>query len=151
MRKITKEMSVYLVDDDADDRMIFTRAIAEVAENCSLVAFTSGQQLIDTLRAPEARRERPDVIFLDINMPVITGLETLEVLRTELMLHSLPIAMYSTSNLETDISQALVAGANLYISKPNNFNDLTGILMRALNAIIQYDSSCDYRTFVMSI
>ena len=144
-------MSVYLVDDDADDRMIFAQAIAEVAENCSLVNFSNGRKIIDFLRTPESRLELPDLLLLDINMPILDGLAALEIIRTEMKLYSLPIAMYSTSSLDADITKALVLGANLYITKPSSFDDLTVLLHKALSAVIQHNDDFDYSTFVMTI
>ncbi len=151
MRTITKKISVILVDDDPDDRKIFSEAIAKVAENFVLTTFRSGREIIDFLRNRKSFENACDVIFLDINMPVIDGLETLEIIRNELQLYRQPIAMYSTSSLDSDIMGALAAGANIYIQKPDVFGTLVETLNKALNAVIQHDSSYPIETFVLSL
>jgi len=151
MRKITKKMTVFLVDDDADDRLIFSKAIERVAEACTVVQFRDGLEAIEAVKKEENLASLPDIIFLDVNMPVIDGIETLAIIRNELKLYDQPIAMYSTSRVEADMTNALVAGANVYIKKPSKMADLTEVLCKVLNAVIQYHDTFEMKTFVLSV
>jgi len=73
---------------------------------------------------------KPDVIFLDLNMPVMSGLELLTEIKKQEVLQQIPIIIFSTSQLEDIKREAKQLGAHDYISKPNNFNDLKQILRK---------------------
>ncbi len=70
----------------------------------------------------------PDIIFLDINMPMMTGWECLTKLKGEEAYSPIPVIMYSTSTAKSDIDKSFELGASLFISKPENFQELTRIL-----------------------
>jgi CheY-like chemotaxis protein len=71
---------------------------------------------------------KPDVIFLDLNMPIMSGLELLCKIKKQDILQQIPVIVFSTSQLENIIQEAKSLGAHDYISKPNNFNELKKIL-----------------------
>ncbi|SEP35940.1 Response regulator receiver domain-containing protein [Niastella yeongjuensis] len=69
-----------------------------------------------------------DVIFLDINMPKIDGWECLKQLKNNPDYNSIPVIIYSTSSAKKDIETAYNLGAQLFLSKPEDFRELTKIL-----------------------
>jgi len=149
MPKITKYISVMLVDDDADDRKIFSKALSQVAEKASLTSFSNGKELIDFLNKEKHQESLPDILFLDINMPVMNGIDVLHKLRTDLKISNLPIAIYSTSSHENDILNALKEGANIYITKPRSFDKLTEVIQKVLLSDFQDNSKLTLNTFVL--
>ncbi|MCD6065622.1 MAG: Two-component system-Response regulator, receiver domain [Bacteroidetes bacterium] len=107
-------LHIILADDDADDRYIFSDALKKSGINATLTTFSHCNELIDHLQNGLLH---PDIIFLDINMPKMSGKECLQKIRTDLN-QQIPVVMYSTSSNPEDIEETYHAGANLYITKP---------------------------------
>ncbi|MEJ0056606.1 MAG: response regulator [Bacteroidota bacterium] len=82
-----------------------------------------GQELLDLLRSTDAGNF-PDIILLDLNMPGKNGFETLTEIRSDPGLKHLNVIMFSTSNSERDKNTARERGANNYIVKPSELNQL---------------------------
>ena len=152
MKIITKQMSIILVDDDQEDRELFSEAISEIVETVNLKTFNDGSEIIEYFKVKDNRANLPSILFLDINMPLVNGLEALQILRTELKMNDLSIAMYSTSNLEVNIEEALILGANVYITKPTSYEKLKHVLYKVLQANLQFDkTNLRLDTFVLSV
>ncbi|MGJ8550728.1 response regulator [Winogradskyella wichelsiae] len=122
---------IILTDDDEDDRLLFSEALDEISIKTNLLLFAHGQKLIDYLFQPEIIL--PDMIFLDLNMPIKNGLQSLIDIRSNARFKDIHIAMYSTSLADKDINEAFTSGANMYVNKPNCFN----LLKETLEQILQ--------------
>lgn len=92
---------ILLIDDDIDDTELFADALEMTGEDTNFLHFDNGQETYNYLLS---RKEQPmpDYIFIDINMPVLNGWQVIEKIRTEEMLRTLSIFMYSTSNVAAD-------------------------------------------------
>jgi CheY-like chemotaxis protein len=123
-------LSILLVDDDLDEYDLFTSALKQVSNDYKLIHITGCDDLFSTIS-----NHKPDIVFLDINMPAISGIECLKNIRAEKNFASLPIVIYSTSNNRKNIEQAYENKANLYVVKPYS---LQGII-KALEKIIRID------------
>ncbi|WP_373518009.1 response regulator [Pricia sp.] len=132
-----KILTIALADDDEDDRMFFVEALEELALRVKVCLFKNGQELLDFLNL--SNTEKPDLVFLDLNMPIKNGLECLREIRQNSKLRNVSIAIYSTSSSEKDIEDTFLNGANLYINKPNNFSKLLEALEKALKIDWQYN------------
>ncbi|ALM06910.1 transcriptional regulator [Sediminicola sp. YIK13] len=132
-------LNVALADDDEDDRFLFKEAIDEIKIQTKLSLFTNGQELMDYLNLPNIIL--PQVVFLDLNMPVKNGIQCLKEIRENSALDSMSIAIYSTSSTEKDIEETFVLGANIYINKPNSFTKLKDAIERVLQINWQYNTS----------
>ena len=117
-----KEVHVVLADDDADDREMFEEVVKEIYPKLKFQGAENGEQLMQLLFA--AGQNLPNLIFLDLNMPVKNGLNCLDEIRSHEELKNIPVIIYSTSSNIKDIEETFNRGANLYISKPNTYNDL---------------------------
>ena len=127
---------VFLADDDPEDRLFFSAAITDFKEvSVELMMFEDGVLLIDYLNNCEIL---PDIIFLDLNMPRKSGMECLKEIRQNDRLKKISVAIYSTSSSEQDIEDTFVAGANVYIKKPNDFNMLKKVLSDVVHINWQY-------------
>ncbi len=140
------ERYIMIVDDDADDRMLFEDALKEVSAETKLISLNNGMDLMNVLHKKEVHG--PDVIFLDINMPGKNGFECLASIRSNPTLKSIPIILYSTCSQEDTINKAYSSGANLYVSKPNNFNALKKIIAKVLDN--DFSSLIERHQFVVS-
>jgi CheY-like chemotaxis protein len=114
--------SILLVEDDADDRMLFTDALNELTTDVRLKTASHCDDGIDALIKPQD--ELPDLVVMDINMPGKNGLECLEDIRNHARLKKLPVVILSTDTAAEVIEDAYRRGANFYISKPNSFQEL---------------------------
>ena len=126
----TKQLSILLADDDADDCMFFKRALEELPLTTSLTTLHDGDQLMKYLN--ENTEHLPHVLFLDINMPRKSGNECLSEIRQNEKLKYLPVVMFSTSNSWDTINLLFKSGANVYIHKPNDFAQLKQVIHHAL-------------------
>lgn len=126
---------ILLIDDDPDDRDLFCEAIEEIASEIVCSTAPNGQKALAKLNGREI--EKPDIIFLDVNMPVMNGWECLMLLQKEEAYKNIPVIMYSTSSHRKDIDNAQQFGALCFFTKPFNFTDLKknlGIVVAHLNS-----------------
>ncbi len=144
------KMHILLADDDEDDRSFFQEAINDLDMNHKLTVFSDGVELMDYLRTTPS--DDVHILFLDLNMPCKKGLECLHEIRADAKLKNLSVAIYSTSSNEKDIEEAFVAGANVYIKKPNDFQELKKIVRAVTNVNWQYHTSgLSKETFLFSL
>ncbi|MBC7849920.1 MAG: response regulator [Chitinophagaceae bacterium] len=113
---------ILLIDDDSDDAELFREALHRVDPSVSFVHFNDPRDFLDALQATLPKT--PDVVFIDINMPVISGWELLEVMKKEQLLAGVPIIIYSTSSLRGEATRAQQEGADGFIMKPDDFSGL---------------------------
>lgn len=119
---------VLLADDDDDDRLLFLDVLRELPSPVSLEVASNGEVLMDLL----ARSPLPDVVFLDLNMPLKNGFECLDEIRSDPAMASLPVIIFSTSSQPSAIDQVYRSGAQLYIRKPNDFTQLRKVINHVL-------------------
>lgn len=130
---------ITLADDDEDDRLFFTDAFDELKINTVVNTVKNGRELITFLEQPET--VLPNIIFLDLNMPILNGIECLKEIKQNDKFKDIAIAIYSTSSSEQDVENTFVLGANIYIKKPSNFNDLKKILSDVVTINWQYHTN----------
>ena len=131
---LKSERSIVLADDDSDDCLLFEDALKELAHNIKLTTTNDGMELMDYL--DETVPPPPDVIFLDINLPVMTGWQFLTKLKSQEQYKDIPVIMYSTSNNQRDRDTAKDLGALCFITKPSAFKKL----QNTLDVIVSYSN-----------
>ncbi|MVO08505.1 response regulator [Flavobacterium sp. TP390] len=130
---------ITLADDDEDDRLFFTDAFDELKINTVVNTFKNGKELLDFLHHPES--VLPNIIFLDLNMPILNGIECLKEIKKNQKFDNIAIAIYSTSSSDQDVENTFVLGANIYIKKPSDFNTLKKVLSEVVTINWQYHTS----------
>lgn len=115
---------IILVDDDKSEQELFSMALTEVSIRHKLSFARNGEELFDLLEARNNCNNIPNVIFLDLNMPVKDGRETLAELKSSQSYKKIPVFIYSTSNSEEEVQQCYSNGANLFLTKPYNYDEL---------------------------
>ena len=132
-------LNIALADDDEDDRTLFKEAMSEIKIKTKLSLFNNGKELMDYLTLPNVIL--PEIVFLDLNMPIKNGMQCLHEIRNHPRLQNLLVAIYSTSSSEADIEETFVNGANIYINKPNSFGALKKAIEKVLQLNWQYHTS----------
>ncbi|ASO06360.1 response regulator receiver domain-containing protein [Arenibacter algicola] len=132
-------LNIALADDDEDDRTLFKEAMSEIKIKTKLSLFNNGKELMDYLTLPNVIL--PEIVFLDLNMPIKNGMQCLNEIRNHPRLQDLLVAIYSTSSSEADIEETFVNGANIYINKPNSFGALKQAIEKVLQLNWQYHTS----------
>lgn len=122
--------NIYLADDDSDDIFLFKEALREVTTSVHIHTAENGDLLLKML---DAKPALPDIIFLDLNMPIKNGFQSLEEIRANDKYDKVPVAILSTSSDEKAIAAAHKNGANAYITKPVAFADLKKIILKCLH------------------
>lgn len=120
----------FLADDDSDDTEMFCEAIADIDQNIICHCAINGEKLLEKL---DISNQIPQIIFLDVNMPIMNGWECLRVMKKNNRYKDIPVIMMSTSSHLEEIDNAITKGAMCYFVKPNNYNDLA----KALKVIIE--------------
>jgi len=115
------EFTIFYTDDDQDDIEFFREIINSFGNGYSLVTQNNGDQLLHSLNNPPPH---PHLLFLDINMPGLNGLEVLKKIRESRNPENLPIVMFSTSGDVNTINKSRELGANYYVQKSNVFDQL---------------------------
>lgn len=115
-----------LADDDTDDALLFCEALCRIAATMQCYKVENGREVFDFLS--QHQTNIPDIIFLDINMPIMNGWECLKRLKENSTYNNIPAIMYSTSSARKDVDMAYSLGAALFLRKPENFQELCQIL-----------------------
>jgi CheY-like chemotaxis protein len=122
--------SVLLVDDDLDDQDIFRTALSEVDGSVELATANNGE---DALQKLHGNSHYPDLIFLDINMPVLNGFDTLAQIKKDDSIKRIPVFIYTTSARVEDVERAKELGAIDCVKKPSDFSELCRFIGSVLN------------------
>ncbi len=125
-RMTTTLPKLLLIDDDADDQEIFLSALAFIDNSIHCTIATNGHDGLQHLSATE--EALPDLIFLDLNMPVMNGMQFLQEMKDNHLAKGVPVIIYSTASDQQTIRQALELGAFQFYTKPEKFSELVGML-----------------------
>ena len=120
---------ILIVDDDENDIFFAQRAFAEINVHCAFQMLRHGQEVVDYLEGhgDYADREKyplPMMILMDLKMPIMDGFQVLEWLRARPRLRAIPIIIFSSSDLASDITRAYELGANSFMTKSVTYDGL---------------------------
>ena len=122
--------NILVVDDDEDDREFFLQIIEEFYTGMNCVTAVNGHDSLEKLKD-----YRPDVIFLDLNMPLMNGFQFLEKLRQRNELRETPVLILTTSSDPKSIQDAIQCGAKDFITKPDTLSGWQLVLKKALTSL----------------
>ena len=113
-------ISVLLVDDDQDCRMLIRDAIAELREPYHVYEACNGIEAVELLsrKGGQGQDPLPGLIFMDVEMPLQDGLETLKKIKSDERLSHIPVVMMTGVSDEDHMRRAAAYGANSYTLKP---------------------------------
>lgn len=143
MKANEHKVSIVIADDDADEHFMIQEAIKEIGLQLEYTAVYNGTQLIDLLLKQGAYKSNdlsiPDAVILDLNMPVMDGLEALKKIKKHEALKNIPIYILYTPRDDNYTTQCDGLGVSGIYAKPSHFSNLKGIIEMI------YDSCCGSR------
>ena len=111
--------SIWLADDDHDDQLVFENVVRELLPVVNLTLFTDSEKLLN-----ELKRNTPDLLFLDIDMPGQNGKQCLKIIKESPAYRKLPVIMLTGHDYYEDMKTCYIAGAALYIIKHYSYAKL---------------------------
>lgn len=127
-QKLRESQPILIVDDSEDDFYAAQRALDKANLHNPISRASSGEEALEMLRSRTSAR--PGLILLDLNMPGIDGRKTLEIIKGDSMLKTIPVVILTTSADERDVANCYALGANTYIQKPVDFDGLIEAMKR---------------------
>jgi len=133
MKATSKSCVIVMAEDDSDDRLLTTDALAECDWQADLRFVENGEELLDYLMrrgkySQSSASPRPGLILLDLNMPKKDGREALREIKANADLRRIPIVIFTTSKADTDIGGLYDLGASSFITKPVQFESLVRVM-----------------------
>lgn len=123
---------ILLAEDDEDDRFLFKKALGEMPQHFKLTVVNDGEQLMKLLREMNIE-DLPDVLFLDLNMPVKNGYECLAEMKRIEKLDLLKIIVFSSAHATSELVQ-LYKNKDLYfIRKPDDMKEYKEVICQSLH------------------
>jgi CheY-like chemotaxis protein len=127
---------VLYADDDDDDKMVLRESFEQYAVGKTLVTVSTGQELLDYLTDNMQQRGLPCLVILDQNMPGLTGVEVVKVLREHEWFRNIPLVMFSTNQ---PMQEAILKEYRVPVEiKPNSFQQWEKIALRLLSHCSQF-------------
>jgi CheY-like chemotaxis protein len=120
---------IIVADDDEDDFFFFDKALKETGIPARLTKVTNGLEVL-ALLAQHA--QLPQMIFLDINMPLMDGLTTLKRIRANEAYQEVRIVIFSTTDDPATVQEAYRSGATVFLCKPDEYRDYMNIFKALL-------------------
>ena len=119
---MSKALRVWLIDDDDDESFFFETALEEMDYSVEFSSYRDSEVAISILN--DSTTIIPDLLFLDWNMPKLTGKDCLTTIRQCPHLNKLPVIVYTTSSSISDKHSAKTYGASYFLTKPSTFTEL---------------------------
>lgn len=123
---MTDEGLTVMVVEDFEDNRFMMRRLLEMS-GYRVVEAVNGREAVD-----KAVSERPDLILMDLSLPLLDGLTATRHIREHEALKKIPIVAVSAHDTADFHADALAAGCNEYVTKPIDFDQLEGLLHRMI-------------------
>jgi CheY-like chemotaxis protein len=123
---MNSDKPLLLIEDDEIDVLTFGRSIKELRIMNELYVASDGEEALDILQTSE--QGIPCLIFLDLNMPRMTGLEFLRIVKTDEDFRRIPVVILTTSKDERDKIECFKLGAAGYMVKPVDYHHFIEII-----------------------
>jgi len=124
------EITCLLIDDDADDREFFEIALEAVPLSTNYITAPDGIKGLELLAT---LNHKPEFIFLDLNMPILSGKECLTSIKLLKGYENVPVIIFSTSSYQADIEDCRTLGASHFLTKTPDIDELSVIITKLLS------------------
>ena len=133
---VSPDAFVLLIEDDPDDIHVIKRVLDRAPIHVKLTTCAHGREALDLLdeKAGADGEKMPDLILLDLNMPVMDGNMFLKALRQHPSCASLPVCVFTTSSDDEIVRRAYEDGANAVVNKVDSLDGMSQVI----NTIIDF-------------
>ncbi|TRW95029.1 response regulator [Candidatus Methylobacter oryzae] len=128
-----------IVEDDPGHSKLIEKNLRRGGLNNPIETFENGQLALDYLNRQSNFKDHPiaqTLLLLDLNMPVMNGMELLHILKQDIKLRDIPVIVLTSTDDQREIDECYSLGCNLYLPKPIEFNRFTEA-MRKLGMLIE--------------
>lgn len=130
-----RKATLLLVDDSEDDIVLTRRALNSTTVECDLVVARNGSEALAYLfgrdeNAGQDSVPAPNLILLDVQLPILNGFEVLERIRLDERTRLIPVVMLSSSHEAQDVAESYRRGANGYVRKPIDFVEFRDVVRK---------------------
>ena len=127
-----KEVHILLVEDNEGDIVLTLDAFEESKIKTKISVVRNGADALDFMfkKGNFKEAERPDLVLLDINIPVYNGHDVLKKIKADDSLKTIPVIMLTTSSSQTDINKAYENYTNSYVTKPIDMGDFLKVILK---------------------
>jgi CheY-like chemotaxis protein len=125
-----RELRILLVDDNLGDLLLTQEALKGARTPSVVSTVNDGVEAMQFLKR-EGRFEnapRPDLVFLDLNMPRMGGAEVLSAMKADAELKHIPVVVLTSSDADDDVSMAYERHANCYVTKPADLDQMIQVV-----------------------
>ena len=122
---------ILLIDDDVDDQLIFCEIVEEISPEIECIYAHNGLEGLNKLGGMDPG---PTMIFLDLNMPMMSGWECLERIRRDQVASRIPVVIMTTSDNQVDKKRALELGAVAFVTKTADLQSFRQVIRRMVTA-----------------
>ena len=126
---MTNSLKILLIEDDMIEVMKLKRVISSLQLNHHIIEANNGEEALKLL---EQKDRLPDIILLDLNMPKISGIEFLSILKKDVHLRYIPTIILTTSNNRNDLLECFKIGVAGYVLKPLKYEDYVSKIEKVL-------------------
>lgn len=140
---MNKNGAIIIVEDDTDDREMFIEVFKELNYKNELIFFNDGQEALSYLTA---KTSEPFIVFSDINMPKLSGMELRNKIHEneDVRLKTIPYLFFTTSAEQEAVVDAYSKSIQGFFIKPSRFQDLKSVI----KTIVEYWQKCESPNYV---
>jgi CheY-like chemotaxis protein len=132
MNKPDKHHTILWADDDLDDLMVMREVLGDIDSSHEIIEVDNGRKVLDYLHRVKLSQRFPCLIVLDMNMPVLSGRETLVALKADPVLSTIPVVIFTTSSSELDRLFCRQFGVDM-MTKPLTFSGMKEVVAKLFN------------------
>ncbi len=127
-----KKVHILLVEDNEGDIVLTLEAFEESKVKTKINVVKNGQDALDFLfkKGPFNDADTPDLILMDINIPIFSGHDVLKIIKSDDILKTIPVIMLTTSSNQKDIDKAYQNYTNSYVTKPIEMDDFLKTILK---------------------
>ncbi|HOB76839.1 MAG TPA: response regulator [Phycisphaerae bacterium] len=124
------QLSVLVVEDTPVHAKLIEKALEKFGVAQVVVAPTGEEAIRILARGRDTNDFKPDLVLLDLHLPGLSGFEVLQLMRSVAAFKNTPVVILTSSDVESDVSRCIEAGANAFISKSESYDEFRAAVRR---------------------